>query len=68
VKAYTVGINGRLKMTFYDHFFIEAPNVDIAYIVKKNNSVNATVGEATLDRPKYYAITLLTTFGYRMEF
>jgi len=26
------------------------------------------VGKATLDRPKYYAVTLLTTLGYRMEF
>lgn len=68
VRAITVGGNFRLKFTLFDHFFIEAPNVDIAYIAKKNNSINATVGEATLDRPKYYAVTLLTTVGYRMEF
>lgn len=69
VKAYTLGINGRLKMTFYDHFFIEAPNVDIAFIVHKNNNMNATIGGATIDRPQYIAgPTLLTTIGYRIEF
>lgn len=69
VKAYTLGITGRLKMTFYDHFFIEAPNVDIAFIVHKNNNMNATIGGATIDRPQYIAgPTLLITIGYRIEF
>ena len=69
VKAYTLGVNGRLKMTFYDHFFIEAPNVDIAFIVHKNNNMNATIGGATIDRPQNIAgPTLLTTIGYRIEF
>ena len=68
VKAYTIGVNGRLKATLFDHYFIEAPNVDIAYIAKKNNSINAQVGEATLDRSRYFNVTLLITLGYKMEF
>jgi len=68
VKAYTIGGALRLKFTLYDHFFIEMPNIDLGVIVKKNTDINATVGEATIDRPEYFTFFLLTTIGYRMTF
>ena len=68
VVAYTIGGNFRLKFTFYDRFFVEVPNIDLGVIVQKNKDVNATIGEATIDRPEYISFNLLTTLGYRFTF
>ena len=51
VSAITVGGNFRLKIMLYDFFFIETPNIDIAYTAWKSDTINATVVEAT-----YYII------------
>ena len=67
LKAYSIGGNFRLKMTFYQHFFVEAPNIDLGILVNKNRSVDGQIGEATIDRPNF-SFTLLTTIGYRTDF
>ena len=67
LKAYSIGGNFRLKMTFYQHFFVEAPNIDLGILVNKNRSVDGQIGEAVIDRPNI-AFTLLTTIGYKIDF
>jgi hypothetical protein len=68
VEAYTIGGNFRLKFTFYDRLFVEVPNIDLGVIVHKNKDVNATIGEATINRPEYISFNLLATLGYKFTF
>jgi hypothetical protein len=68
LKALTIGGNLRIKTIFYDIFFIEYPFMDLSFLALKNRGVNATLGDVTLDRSEYFALTALINFGIRLEF
>ncbi|MFC1650947.1 hypothetical protein ACFL2X_05200 [Candidatus Latescibacterota bacterium] len=68
LKALTIGGNLRIKTVFFDLFFIEYPFLDFSLLALKNRGVKATIGDVTLDRPEFFALTALINIGMKIEF
>lgn len=63
VRALTVGGAVRLRTELFGWVFVETPNLDFAVLPIKSASPRATIGDTTLDRPEYFALTAFTTVG-----